>query len=210
MQTTQPTTVGYVSKPLLVADSTTSGYFINYRGEVIPASQATTTANFNYIYGGNFDTNNWLLGTSIVSPVNAAHLLSNWMWGSNNSTGAVTISNATDAPTFAQAGIYSSTCLKILVTTGQSSLAAGDFFDLQYRIEGIDWRLMVGQALSLSFWVKATVTGTYCVCLQASTPNQQYIGTYTISNATTWEYKTIAIPASMQRNLGHSQQVQQL
>lgn len=32
---TPPTTANYVNKPLLVADSSTSGYFINYRGEII-------------------------------------------------------------------------------------------------------------------------------------------------------------------------------
>lgn len=35
MTATAPTTLGQVSKPLFVADSTTSGYFINYRGEVL-------------------------------------------------------------------------------------------------------------------------------------------------------------------------------
>lgn len=33
---TEPITPGQVSKPILIADSTTSGYFINYRGVVIP------------------------------------------------------------------------------------------------------------------------------------------------------------------------------
>jgi len=33
---TQPTTSGHISKPVFVADSTTSGYFTDYRGYVIP------------------------------------------------------------------------------------------------------------------------------------------------------------------------------
>ena len=35
LTTTEPTTVGFVTKPLLIADSTTSGYLFNFRGEVI-------------------------------------------------------------------------------------------------------------------------------------------------------------------------------
>jgi len=42
---TQPTTVGNISKPLFVADSATSGYFINYRGKVIPAASTAVVWN---------------------------------------------------------------------------------------------------------------------------------------------------------------------
>ncbi len=38
LTTVEPSTVGHVQKPLFVADSTASGYVINYRGEVIPAT----------------------------------------------------------------------------------------------------------------------------------------------------------------------------
>jgi len=38
LTSTQPTTDGQVVKPVFVADSTTTGYFINYRGEVITSS----------------------------------------------------------------------------------------------------------------------------------------------------------------------------
>lgn len=38
---TEPTTLGYISKPLLIADATTSGYFINMRGQVVTGTGAT-------------------------------------------------------------------------------------------------------------------------------------------------------------------------
>jgi hypothetical protein len=38
---TEPTMIGQVSKPLLVADSTTSGYFTNYRGMVVGGAAAS-------------------------------------------------------------------------------------------------------------------------------------------------------------------------
>lgn len=46
---TEPTDAGDVSKPLLVADSTTSGYFYNYRGAVVLdiATQAELDAHIN-------------------------------------------------------------------------------------------------------------------------------------------------------------------
>lgn len=49
---TEPTGAGQVSKPLLVADSATTGYFVNYRGEVIGAggSQSSGTGDKLYLY----------------------------------------------------------------------------------------------------------------------------------------------------------------
>lgn len=47
---TAPTTVGQVNVPLLVADTTTSGYFHKYRGEVV--SGAPSTASANTVYAG--------------------------------------------------------------------------------------------------------------------------------------------------------------
>jgi hypothetical protein len=38
MSHTEPSTVGQVSKPVFIADSTTSGYFYNFRGQVIAAA----------------------------------------------------------------------------------------------------------------------------------------------------------------------------
>lgn len=35
---TSPNTVGQINKPVLVADTTTSGYFVNYRGELLSAA----------------------------------------------------------------------------------------------------------------------------------------------------------------------------
>ncbi len=45
MTATPPTTAGFILKSVLVADSATSGYFVNYIGKVIPGSSATTVWN---------------------------------------------------------------------------------------------------------------------------------------------------------------------
>ena len=43
---TAPTTAGHVSKPLFIADSTSSGWFFNYRGEVLAGASGTTYVDF--------------------------------------------------------------------------------------------------------------------------------------------------------------------
>lgn len=78
---TAPVTVGNIQKPMFVADSTTSGYVINYRGEVIPTPLTTpfalsiggTGANLTASNGGivysNATTLGILAGTSTANQI---------------------------------------------------------------------------------------------------------------------------------------------
>lgn len=67
LTSTEPTTVGHISKPMLFADSTTSGYVLNMRGQVITAAVAPAT---QYIFQGYHDnTCSWsTTSTSYVNP----------------------------------------------------------------------------------------------------------------------------------------------
>lgn len=57
LTTTEPPDVGDVSKPLLVADSTTSGYFFNWRGAI-----NTTSSGGGGTSGPDFSENFMLMG----------------------------------------------------------------------------------------------------------------------------------------------------
>jgi hypothetical protein len=52
---------------------------------------------------------------------------------------------------------------------------------------------LVGEPITLSFWVRSSVTGTYCVYFVNGAYNRSYVATYTISAANTWEQKSITI-----------------
>ena len=56
LTTTEPSTVGQVSKPLLIADSTTSGYFFNFRGEIIggATNPKVLIDTYAYTFAGGF------------------------------------------------------------------------------------------------------------------------------------------------------------
>jgi len=78
------------------------------------------------------------------------------------------------------------------------SLGAGDYFNIQQRIEGFNTAdLQFGTAsaktVTLSFWVSSSLTGTFGGVLQNSATNYCYPFTYTISSANTYEYKTVTI-----------------
>jgi hypothetical protein len=89
----------------------------------------------------------------------------------------------------------------ILYTVGTgASPAAGAANRIYQQIEGLNcfdlaWGTSDAQAVTLSFWVRASVTGTYAVGFYgAGATVYSYITTYTISSANTWTYITLTIP----------------
>jgi len=91
--------------------------------------------------------------------------------------------------------------LKMLVSTADTSIAAAEYYALQYKFEGDDlqqlkWGTSSAETLTLSFWVKSDTTGTYFLTVDkianGLTAYRLPIE-YTIDSADTWEKKTIAI-----------------
>ena len=78
------------------------------------------------------------------------------------------------------------------------SVLTGDYFALEQRIEGfntadLDWGTANAQTVTLSFWVRSSLTGTFGGALGNSAFARGYPFTYTISTSNTWEYKTVTI-----------------
>jgi hypothetical protein len=151
----------------------------------------------NRIIGGDFATNPWQRGTTFTSAASGAYTADRFS-ASNTSAAVVDVLKTADAPTASAAGVYTSACLHVDVTTADAAIAAGDVFGMVYAVEGYDIAdLGFGQSgtryVTLSFWVKSTVTGTYCVSFRNSAADRSYIGTYTVDVADTWEFKTITV-----------------
>jgi hypothetical protein len=109
-----------------------------------------------------------------------------------NSTGAFSAQQTTTAP----AGFVNS--LKYTTTTADASLGATEYAILYQAIEGLNiadlgWGTASAKSVTLSFWVRSSVTGTFGGSLRNSAGNRSYPFTYTISAANTWEYETITI-----------------
>ena len=78
------------------------------------------------------------------------------------------------------------------------SVVAGDYFTVEQRIEGFNFAdLNFGTAnaktVTISFWVRSSLTGTFGGALRNSASSYCYPFTYTISAANTWEQKSITI-----------------
>jgi len=105
--------------------------------------------------------------------------------------GAATAQQSSTAP----AGFNRS--LVYTVTTG-ASITTGDYNCIQQNIEGLNvsdlgWGTANAQTVTLSFWVRSSLTGTFSGSLVNSAQNRSYVFTYTINAANTWEKETITI-----------------
>ena len=109
--------------------------------------------------------------------------------------GASATGCTTQQASTAPAGFINS--FKFAVGTGASS-SSGQSAWIGQRIEGLNvadfgWGTANAKTVTLSFYVYASATGTYCVFLTNGGGGRSYVATYTISSANTWEQKTITI-----------------
>ena len=101
----------------------------------------------------------------------------------------------TQQSTTAPAGFNNS----LLVTSSSAySVLSSDVFVIRQSIEGFNFAdLGFGTAsaatVTLSFWVRSSLTGTFGGSLRNSAGNRSYPFSYTISSANTWEQKSITI-----------------
>ena len=129
------------------------------------------------------------VGTSATISTTKAYIPDRWGCNANYTTSS-TIAQSSNAPT----GFVNS-CL-ITVGTGASP-AANDYFRVSQGIEGyniadLGWGTANAKTITISFWVKSSLTGTFGVGL-FNTNTRSYVSSYTISAANTWEQKTITI-----------------
>ena len=104
--------------------------------------------------------------------------------------GTRTNTQETDAPS----GFSNS--LKVEITTAETPPASGDYLTVEYKMEGQDLQhLKKGTAdavpVTVSFWVKSNVTGTYILEFDDNDNARNINKSYTVNASATWEYKTI-------------------
>ena len=129
-------------------------------------------------------------GGASVTPSNQAYVLDRWK---NELTQAskFSIQQVTDAP---QGAINS---LKITSLSAYSVIST-DQFNIANYIEGnmishLNWGSSNAKTVTLSFWVKSSLTGTFSGALNNASGNRSYAFEYTILSANTWEQKSITI-----------------
>ena len=135
-------------------------------------------------------------GTSATGVSSNGYFATDRMSFYETNTGTFTISQSTDAPS---GFTYSH---KVVSTTGDSSLGSTDLVSpLVYSIEGHDLQHLGygttdGKYITLSFWVKTNVTGTYSVSFYKTHSSPRVCAPlYTITTANTWQYVSLTVPS---------------
>ena len=78
------------------------------------------------------------------------------------------------------------------------SVGASDTFVIEQPVEGFNtsdlaWGTANAQAVTLSFWVRSSLTGSFGGVILNSAYNRSYAFSFSISAANTWEQKTVTI-----------------
>ena len=98
--------------------------------------------------------------------------------------------------------------LLVNVDTAETALAANEYAYLRYAAEGQDLQQLAygsssAKSLTLSFWVRSSVTGDYGILVYNSGSDRGYTPKYTVNAANTWEKKTITISGDTSGSFTH-------
>ena len=164
------------------------------------AGDGTCTANItNNLSNRNLIINGAMQvaqrGTSFASA--NAYTLDRWRYYNSGLSAAVTVSQeaVTDLVGFTKA-------LKINTTTAQTgipSTGGSNYLTLYQVVEAQNLQHIANGAsgaktITLSFWIKSNVTGTFCVTFYKPDNTNRLISLpYTINSANTWEKKTLVV-----------------
>jgi hypothetical protein len=173
----------------LIVDGTTG---VTFNDSSLQGAAASPYVLKNRIINGDMRIDQRNAGAS-VTPANGAYTLDRWVAYQSAASKFTVQQNAGSVTPPAGFKNY------LGVTSSSAySVGSGDYFAILQIIEGynvadLDWGTANAKTVTLSFWVRSSLTGTFGGSLQNSANNRSYAFTYTISVANTWEQKSITI-----------------
>jgi hypothetical protein len=199
------TPAGSPSAPALTQNSSVwqislAQVLVQAAASTIAAGDMTNERTMSWVYGpnpnvlinGNMDV--WQRNTTFTGMSGSVRIVDQCLYVSGGGfTGVYTGSQSTDVPTEVESGIKSNYSLKLDCTMADASIASGEYSFIRRAIEGYDYAPLKDNTVTLSFWVKATKTGVYCVGFQNNGQDRSYVAEYTVESASTWEKKTITL-----------------
>jgi hypothetical protein len=148
----------------------------------------------NRIINGNMLIDQRNAGANVsVGTATSTYTLDRWrVYHDTAITSNITAQQSTTVPT---TGYINS---QILTNGTAATAAAADSNIIQQRIEGLNvtdlnFGSSTAATVTLSFWIRSSLTGTFGVTLSNSAQNRSYVSTYTINSANTWEQKTVTV-----------------
>ena len=144
----------------------------------------------NVITNGSMSIDQRNSGSATTPTADRTYTLDRWL-ARMSSGSKYSVQQVTDAPS----GYYNS--LKV-TSAAATTVGTNDYYQINTPLEGysvttFDLGLSTAKKLTLSFWVKSSLTGTFGGAYSNNAGNRFYAWTYTISSANTWEHKTITV-----------------
>jgi len=187
----------------LNAPSTASNFTMT-----VPAGNGTVAttdqlANFrNRIINGDMRIDQRGMGVSRLGNATDGFTVDRWRFDSSNPD-RFTSQQLEDGP----AGFKHS--IRVTTTTAFSPTAA-QFFSQNiegYNVQEFKFGSSSALTFTFSFWVKASIAGTYSLAFTNNSNNYNYPTTYVVSSANTWEYKTVTVTGPTAGSWGSTNEV---
>jgi hypothetical protein len=168
----------------------TAGTSVILNGGTIGAGNATSFKN--RIINGAMTIDQRNAGAS-VTPTVSTYILDRWQFQCTQAS-KVMLGQGSG---ISSQGLWNSLNASVLTTV--PSPGATDYFAVRQAIEGfnvadLSWGTASAQTVTLSFWVQASVTGTFGGSFTNNAINRSYPFSYTISATNTWQKISITIP----------------
>ena len=162
-----------------------------FAGTVVPASSFLR----NRIINGDMRIDQRNAGASVTYTNSVGYGIDRWRNVALGTSLGFSVARSATAP----AGSGFTNSLLATVTTAKNPSSTDQARINQYiegfNVSDLDWGTANAKAVTLSFWVRASVTGTYCVSItNADSATRSYVATYSINASNTWEQKSITIP----------------
>ena len=167
-----------------------------YAGSVSAEYSVPVTAFKNRIINGAMMIDQRNAGASVtntVSTANALYTLDRWgAWGNVASKYTIQQNAGSVTPPSGYTNYLG------ITSASSYSVLSSDFFFISQIIEGFNvadlgWGAAGAATVTLSFWTRSSLTGTFGGSITNGAENRSYPFSYTISAANTWEQKTITI-----------------
>ena len=109
--------------------------------------------------------------------------------------GVISVFASSEHPT----GAGFSKSLKVDVTTADASIAAGQYFGINQRIEGynhaqLEYGTSSARSIVVSFYAKSNLTGPFCYSVKNGASDRSFPIEFSLSAADTWERISFVIP----------------
>jgi hypothetical protein len=132
-------------------------------------------------------------GTSSVTPIDGQYTIDRWLFEVSQTSKLSVQQNAGSVTPPAGFTNYLG-----ITSLSAYSIGSGDYFAAVQRIEGFNiadlaWGTANARTVTLSFWVRSSLTGTFGGGLKNGSSSYNYPFSYTINSANTWEQKSITI-----------------